>query len=55
MLVTAGTGRRQNGRSCAAEKKLRIHYFDRVKADGFIYVGHVGEHLPSASTTKVHR
>ena len=41
--------------SWAAEKKLRIHYYDQVGTDGAIYIGHIGEHLPSASTTKVHR
>lgn len=41
--------------SWAAEKKLRIHYYDQVEKDGTIYVGHIGEHLPSASTTKIHR
>lgn len=39
----------------AKEKRLRIHYYDQASTDGKIYVGHVGEHLPSASTTKVHR
>lgn len=39
----------------AKEKRLRIHYYDQSTTDGKIYVGHVGEHLPSASTTKVHR
>ena len=39
----------------AAEKRLRIHYLDQVSTDGKIYVGHIGEHLPSASTTKVRR
>lgn len=39
----------------AKEKRLRIHYYDQASTDGTIYVGHVGEHLPSASTTKVHR
>lgn len=39
----------------AAEKRLRIHYLDQVSSDGKIYVGHIGEHLPSASTTKVRR
>lgn len=38
-----------------AEKRLRIHYLDQVSTDGTRYVGHIGEHLPSASTTKVHR
>lgn len=38
-----------------SEKRLRIHYHDQVRSDGAIYVGHVGEHLPSASTTKLHR
>ena len=41
--------------SWGSEKKLRIHYLDQVNSDGNIYVGHIGEHLPSASTTKVHR
>lgn len=41
--------------SWTPEKKLRIHYLDQVSADGHIYVGHIGEHLPSASTKKVHR
>lgn len=39
----------------AAEKRLRIHYLDQVSTDGTIYVGYIGEHLPSASTTKAHR
>ena len=37
------------------EKRLRIHYYDQVTSDGALYVGHVGEHLPSASTSKLHR
>ncbi|KAA9395458.1 hypothetical protein FCK90_00010 [Kocuria coralli] len=41
--------------SWTAERKLRIHYHDQVTSDGSIYVGHIGEHLPSASTTKIHR
>ncbi|WP_263310823.1 hypothetical protein [Brachybacterium atlanticum] len=39
----------------AAEKRLRIHYLDQVPTEGKIYIGHIGEHLPSASTTKVRR
>lgn len=39
----------------AQNKRLRIHYYDQVSTDGKIYVGHLGEHLPSASTEKVHR
>lgn len=41
--------------SWTAERKLRIHYYDQVAVDESIYVGHIGEHLPSASTTKAHR
>lgn len=39
----------------AQDKRLRIHYYDQVSTDGRIYVGHIGEHLPSASTDKVRR
>lgn len=39
----------------STEKRLRIHYYDQVTTDGKVYVGHVGEHLPSASTGKVRR
>lgn len=39
----------------AAEKRLRIHYYDQVNTHDAIYVGHIGQHLPSASTPKVHR
>lgn len=37
------------------DKRLRIHYLDQVSKDGNLYVGHIGEHLPSASTEKVRR
>lgn len=39
----------------ATEKRLRIHYYDQVTTHDAIYVGHIGQHLPSASTTKVRR
>jgi hypothetical protein len=41
--------------SWSAQQKLRIHYYDQVTTDGFIYIGHIGEHLPSGSTDKVRR
>ncbi|GIT78562.1 hypothetical protein LLS1_02310 [Leifsonia sp. LS1] len=41
--------------SWSADQKLRIHYYDQVTSDGHIYVGHVGMHLPSGSTDKIHR
>jgi hypothetical protein len=41
--------------SWSAHQKLRIHYYDQVMMDGNIYLGHVGHHLPSGSTDKVHR
>lgn len=41
--------------SWSAQQKLRIHYYDQVTTDGAIYIGHVGEHLPSGSTQKVRR
>jgi len=41
--------------SWSAQQKLRIHYYDQVSSDGCIYIGHIGEHLPSSSTDKIRR
>ncbi|MCS6524228.1 hypothetical protein [Curtobacterium citreum] len=41
--------------SWSAHQKLRIHYHDQVTVDEKIYIGHVGQHLPSGSTDKVRR
>ena len=41
--------------SWSAQQKLRIHYYDQVSSDGCIYIGHIGEHLPSSSTEKIRR
>ncbi|MBF4635143.1 hypothetical protein ITJ38_12070 [Agreia pratensis] len=41
--------------SWSSQQKLRIHYYDQVTTDQMIYVGHIGHHLPSRSTDKVHR
>ncbi|WP_136643255.1 hypothetical protein [Subtercola vilae] len=41
--------------SWSSQQKLRIHYCDQVTTDKRIYIGHIGHHLPSASTDKVHR
>ncbi|MFF1876515.1 hypothetical protein [Leifsonia sp. NPDC058230] len=41
--------------SWSAHQKLRIHYYDQVTTDKMIYIGHIGQHLPSSSTEKIHR
>ncbi len=32
-------------------KAMRMHVYDAVDVDGKIYIGYIGEHLPSRLTT----
>lgn len=41
--------------SWSSQQKLRIHYYDQVTSDTKVYIGHIGFHLPSGSTDKIHR
>lgn len=39
----------------SSERRVRLHYYDQVASTKQIYVGYIGDHLTSGSTTKVKR